>query len=142
MALLEVCCGNLESVDAAVLGGARRIELCANLELDGLTPPIDWLRAVKVRYPELTVHVLIRSRAGDFCYAPEEVDTMVRQAEEALAARELIKGRVLEASLLTAREACEQLAEATGAEGIQSIGSRFVLYRPDPKEPKYILPKA
>ena len=86
MALLEVCCGNLESVDAAVLGGARRIELCANLELDGLTPPIDWLRAVKVRYPELTVHVLIRSRAGDFCYAPEEVDTMVRQAEEALEA--------------------------------------------------------
>ena len=86
MALLEVCCGNLESVDAAVLGGARRIELCANLELDGLTPPIDWLRAVKARYPELTVHVLIRSRAGDFCYAPEEVDTMIRQAEEALEA--------------------------------------------------------
>ena len=69
-------------------------------------------------------------------------EAVIRQAEEALAARELIKGRVLEASLLTAREACEQLAEATGAEGIQSIGSRFVLYRPDPKEPKYILPKA
>ena len=86
MALLEVCCGNLESVDAAVLGGARRIELCADLEADGLTPPTAWLRAVKERYPELTVHVLIRSRAGDFCYAPEEIDTMVRQAEEALEA--------------------------------------------------------
>jgi len=86
MALLEVCCGNLESVDAAVLGGARRIELCADLESDGLTPPVAWLRAVKERYPALTVHVLIRSRAGDFCYAPEEVDTMVRQAEEALEA--------------------------------------------------------
>ena len=69
-------------------------------------------------------------------------EAVIRQTEEALAARELIKGRVLEASLLTAREACEQLAEATGAEGIQAIGSRFVLYRPDPKEPKYVLPKA
>lgn len=86
MALLEVCCGNLESVDAAVLGGARRIELCADLPLDGLTPPMDWLRTVKTRYPALTVHVLIRPRAGDFCYAPKEVDTMVSQVEEALEA--------------------------------------------------------
>lgn len=69
-------------------------------------------------------------------------EAVIRQTEEALAARELIKGRVLEASPLSAREACEQLAEATGAEGIQAIGSRFVLYRPDPKEPKFILPKA
>ena len=69
-------------------------------------------------------------------------EAVIRQTEEALTARELIKGRVLEASLLTAREACEQLAEATGAEGIQTVGSRFVLYRQDPKEPKYVLPKA
>ena len=69
-------------------------------------------------------------------------EAVIRQTEEALTARELIKGRVLEASLLTAREACEQLAEATGAEGIQTLGSRFVLYRPDPSEPKYVLPKA
>jgi copper homeostasis protein len=47
---------------------------------------MDWLRAVKERYPALTVHVLIRSRAGDFCYAPEEIDTMASQAEEALEA--------------------------------------------------------
>ena len=86
MAILEVCCGNLESVDAAVLGGARRIELCADLPLDGLTPPMDWLRAVKTRYPELTVHVLIRPRAGDFCYTPEEIDRMVSQVEDALEA--------------------------------------------------------
>ena len=84
MALLEVCCGNPESVDAAVLGGARRIELCADLEADGLTPPMAWLRAVKERYPALTVHVLIRPRAGDFCYSPEEVDTLVQQTEKAL----------------------------------------------------------
>lgn len=84
MALLEVCCGNLESVDAAVAGGARRIELCADLELDGLTPPMAWLRAVKEKYPNLTVHVLIRPREGDFVYSPEEAELMTLQIESAL----------------------------------------------------------
>ncbi len=68
-------------------------------------------------------------------------ENVVKQTDEALTARELVKGRVLEASLLSAREACEQLAEATGAEGIQVIGSRFVLYRANPKDPKITLPK-
>ena len=68
-------------------------------------------------------------------------ENVVKQTEEALTARELVKGRVLEASLLSAREACEALAEATGAEGIQVIGSRFVLYRANPKAPKITLPK-
>ena len=86
MALLEVCCGNPESVDAAVLGGARRIELCADLEADGLTPPRAWIRDAKARYPSLTVHVLIRPRAGDFVYSPEEADVMAEQVEEALEA--------------------------------------------------------
>ena len=68
-------------------------------------------------------------------------DNVVKQTDEALLARELVKGRVLEASLLTAREACEALAEATGAEGVQVIGSRFVLYRANPDAPKITLPK-
>ena len=86
MALLEVCCGNPESVDAAVLGGARRIELCADLEADGLTPPTAWIRDAKARYPSLTVHVLIRPRAGDFVYSAAEADAMADQVEEALEA--------------------------------------------------------
>ncbi len=69
-------------------------------------------------------------------------ENVIKQADEALTARELIKGRVLEASLMTAAEACQALAEATGAEGVQSIGSRFVLYRAHPTEPKIRLPKA
>lgn len=84
MALLEVCCGNLESVDAAVAGGARRIELCSALEVDGLTPPVEWIREVRKRYPSLILHVLVRSRAGDFVYTEEEVETMAVQVEEAL----------------------------------------------------------
>ena len=86
MALLEVCCGHPDSVDAAVAGGARRIELCSALDVDGLTPPVAWIREVKARYPSLTFHVLIRPRAGDFVYTPEEADTMLRQMEQALEA--------------------------------------------------------
>ena len=69
-------------------------------------------------------------------------ENVIKQADEALTARELVKGRVLEASLMTAAEACQALAEATGAEGVQFIGSRFVLYRAHPTEPKIRLPKA
>ena len=54
---------------------------------------------------------------------------LISSVEAALAARELIKGRVLESSMLTAREACQQLAAACGAEPIQTIGTKFVLYR-------------
>ena len=68
-------------------------------------------------------------------------DTVVQQANEDLLARELIKGRVLENSLLTAREACNELAERCGADGVQAIGSKFVLYKANPKEPKIVLVK-
>ena len=53
----------------------------------------------------------------------------------------VVKGRVLEASLLTAREACDELAEACKAEPVQVIGSKFVLYRKNKKEPKIKLVK-
>ena len=62
-------------------------------------------------------------------------DTLVAQTADALRARELIKLRVLEYSGYTAREAAEALAEQTGAEVVQVIGSRFVLYRRNPKKP-------
>ncbi len=68
-------------------------------------------------------------------------EAVIQQTEEALNARELIKGRVLESAMMTAAEACAAVAEATGAEGVQSIGSRFVLYRANPEEPKIRLPK-
>ena len=66
-------------------------------------------------------------------------DNVIRQTEEALAARELIKGRVLDNSLLTAREACDALCQACRAEGVQVIGSKFVLYRRNDKDPKIVL---
>lgn len=84
MRLLEVCCGNLDSVHAAVRGGAPRIELCSALELDGLTPAWEDLKAARSLYPRLTLHVLIRPRAGDFCYTPAEVELMAAQIKTAL----------------------------------------------------------
>lgn len=62
-------------------------------------------------------------------------DTLVAQTDDALRARELIKLRVLENSGYTAREAAEQLAKQTGSDVVQVIGSRFVLYRRNPKKP-------
>ena len=63
-------------------------------------------------------------------------DNVTAQVSSALLARELVKGRVLENSMLTAREACDALSEACGAEQVQVIGSKFVLYKRNPKEPK------
>ncbi|MBE6854780.1 MAG: YhbY family RNA-binding protein [Ruminococcus sp.] len=62
-------------------------------------------------------------------------DALVTQTADALRKRELIKLRVLENSGYTAREAAEALAEATGADVVQVIGSRFVLYLRNPKDP-------
>lgn len=66
---------------------------------------------------------------------------LVKQADDALTARELIKGRALETAPLSPRDAAEELARETGAEVVQVIGTRFVLYRRHPKEPKIVLPK-
>ncbi len=66
---------------------------------------------------------------------------LVKQADDALTARELIKGRALETAPLSARETAEELAKETNSEVVQVIGTRFVLYRRHPKEPKIVLPK-
>lgn len=63
-------------------------------------------------------------------------ENVVSQVSGALDAREIIKGRVLENSLLTAREACNRLSAECGAEQVQVIGSKFVLYKRNAKQPK------
>ena len=61
-------------------------------------------------------------------------EAVVESVNAALRARELVKGKVLENSMLTAREACR-------AEQVQVIGTKFVLYKRNPKEPKIELVK-
>ena len=58
-----------------------------------------------------------------------EIDeTLIQGVKDCLDARELIKLKVLENSMYNAREAAAKLAEATGADCVQVIGSKFVLY--------------
>ena len=63
-------------------------------------------------------------------------ESVIAQVDDALRVRELVKGRVLENSLLSPREVCTALCEALQAEPVQVIGTRFVLYRENPEEKK------
>ena len=66
-------------------------------------------------------------------------DATVKEAYDALEARELIKCAVQQNCELTAREALDELCEKTGAEPIQCIGRRFVMYRPSRENPRIVL---
>lgn len=68
-------------------------------------------------------------------------DGVVQQLDSALTARELVKGHVLENCPLTAREACQDLAQKTESHPVQVIGSRFVLYRENRKKKERIVLK-
>ncbi len=69
-------------------------------------------------------------------------DTIEKQADDALTARELVKGKVLESAPDTARASAEALAQAVNAEVVQVIGRVFVLYRRNDEEPVIVLPRA
>ena len=56
-------------------------------------------------------------------------DAVVAEAENLLTARELIKGKVLESALMSAREVSDAICEATGADGVSCVGNKFVIYR-------------
>src|SRR5947209_7051719 len=75
--LLEICVESVAHAIAAETGGADRIELCSDLSCGGLTPSANSMRAAReeVRLP---IHILIRPRAGDFCYSEAELETMQR----------------------------------------------------------------
>lgn len=68
-------------------------------------------------------------------------ENVIESVNNALKARELVKGKVLETSMLTAREACDELAEACKAEQVQVIGTKFVLYKRNNNDPKIELIK-
>lgn len=62
-------------------------------------------------------------------------ETICKEVEDALRKRELIKLRVLDNSGWTAREAADAIAEQTGADVVQVIGSKLVLFKRNPKDP-------
>jgi RNA-binding protein len=56
-------------------------------------------------------------------------ESVIAEADNQLTARELVKGKVLEGAMMTPREVCDEICEATGAEGVAVIGTKFVIYR-------------
>ena len=56
-------------------------------------------------------------------------EAVIAEAETQLDARELVKGKVLEAAMMSPREVSDEICEATGADGVAVIGTKFVIYR-------------
>lgn len=75
MAILEICAGSVASAVAARDGGAQRIELCAALEVGGVTPSAGLIAEAR-KVEELVLNVIIRPRGGDFLYDDYEVACM------------------------------------------------------------------
>ncbi|TAL72731.1 MAG: copper homeostasis protein CutC [Rhodanobacter sp.] len=78
--LLEVAANSVASALAAQAGGAGRVELCAALELGGLTPSPACIAMARERL-RIPLCVLIRPRAGDFLYDDAECEAMLRDIE-------------------------------------------------------------
>ena len=78
MNMLEVCVDSLTSARNAIAGGADRLELCSALIAGGLTPYVELLQQIRAE-SDIPVRCLMRPRAGDFLYEPEEIDMMARQ---------------------------------------------------------------
>lgn len=68
-------------------------------------------------------------------------ENFIRQVDQALEARELIKINVLKNSFMDANEVASQLAEELGAEFVMSMGNKFVLYKESKENKKIDLPK-
>ncbi len=79
--ILEVAVDSLASARAGIAGGADRLELCGALSIGGLTPYSELLRQIR-RESDISIRCLMRPRAGDFLYTPEEIQMMCAQIAE------------------------------------------------------------
>lgn len=112
MAILEICAGSVESAIAARDGGAQRIELCAALEVGGVTPSAGLIAEAR-KVEGLTLNVIIRPRGGDFLYDSHEVACMeedIRTCRRLGADGVVIGALTAEGDIDTA--ACRRLIEA------------------------------
>lgn len=79
--ILEICIDSLASARAAIAGGADRLELCSALAVGGLTPYTALLKQIRAE-SDIPIRCLMRPRAGDFLYTPEEIEMMAMQIRD------------------------------------------------------------
>ena len=116
--ILEICVESMDSVRAAIQGGADRIELCSALAIGGLTPYAALLRQIREE-SDIAVRCLMRPRAGDFVYTRDELAMLADQIRELkkLGANGFVIGCLTPQGDLD-REAMLPLIEAAGSAGL------------------------
>lgn len=84
---LEICVDSIDGVQAAIRGGADRIELCSALDLGGLTPSAGLVDAARAatRGSGVTLFAMVRARAGDFAYDTAEIAMAIADAAAMIA---------------------------------------------------------
>jgi len=128
--LIEVCCGSVGDAVEAAEGGADRVELNSAVFLGGLTPSLGSIIEAKKRL-KIPVMVMIRPRAGGFCYTRTEMEVMLRDARLAVehGADGLVLG-MLTSDGLVDTERCKRIIEL--AQGRQTVFHRAFDVTPDP----------
>ena len=118
MKLLEVCVDSLASARAAIAGGADRLELCSALIAGGLTPYVHLLEQIR-KESDIPIRCLMRPRAGDFLYEPDEIAMMASQIRtlKAAGAGGFVIGCLSANGDLDA-EAMKPLIESAGGSGL------------------------
>ena len=116
--LLEICVDSLASARAAISGGADRLELCSALSIGGLTPYSALLSQIRGE-SNITIRCLMRPRAGDFLYTPEEIQKMANQIRtlRSLGADGFVIGCLTPEGMLD-KEAMKPLIEAADGAGL------------------------
>lgn len=77
---LEICVDSFASAQAAIRGGADRLELCSALAVGGLTPSAALLKQIRA-VSDVKIRCLMRPRGGDFLYTPEEIQQMALEIQ-------------------------------------------------------------
>jgi copper homeostasis protein len=128
--LIEVCCGSVDDAIEAERGGADRVELNSAMFLGGLTPSLGSIIEAKERL-NIPVMVMIRPRAGGFCYTQVEMEVMLRDAKLAVehGTDGLVFG-ILTPDGLIDTERCKRIIEL--AQGQQTVFHRAFDVTPDP----------
>ena len=116
--LLEICVDSLASARAAISGGADRLELCSALSIGGLTPYSALLSQIRGE-SNIAIRCLMRPRAGDFLYTPEEIQMMANQIRtlRSLGADGFVIGCLTPEGMLD-KEAMKPLIEAADGAGL------------------------